>query len=79
MDLEVDGTLLVEVDGRAYHSDEQSFTEDRRRWNELSIAGRSVLVLPAKPILWDPDSVLEPVGRYFAARQRRAGATFGLK
>ncbi|MET1034786.1 MAG: type IV toxin-antitoxin system AbiEi family antitoxin domain-containing protein [Arthrobacter sp.] len=75
VDLEVDGALLIEIDGRTYHSDERSFAEDRRRWNELTIQGRDVLVLPAKPILMRPESVLEPVGRYFLGRASSAGAT----
>jgi hypothetical protein len=68
IDLEVEDRLLLEIDGRAYHSDEASFIEDRRRWNELTLLGRDLLVLPARDILDDPESVLRPVGRYFAAR-----------
>lgn len=73
----MDGSLLIEIDGRTYHSDERSFAEDRRRWNELTIQGRDVLVLPAKPILVRPESVLEPVERYFVGRASSAGATWG--
>lgn len=71
VDLEVGGRLLLEIDGRAYHSDEQSFIEDRRRWNELTIMGRDLLVLPAKQVLAYPRSVLVPVRRYFAERSER--------
>lgn len=66
IDLEVEDRLLLEIDGKAYHSDEASFIEDRRRWNELTLLGRDLLVLPARDILDDPESVLRPVDRYFA-------------
>ncbi|MGW6173321.1 hypothetical protein ACWF5H_07530 [Arthrobacter sp. NPDC055138] len=68
VDLEVEGRLLLEIDGRAHHSDEQSFTEDRRRWNELTIKGLDLLVVPAKQVLAYPRSILVPVRRYFAER-----------
>ncbi|TJY71593.1 hypothetical protein E4J89_04935 [Arthrobacter sp. CAU 1506] len=68
IDLEVEGRLLLEIDGKNYHSDEASFTEDRRRWNELTLLGRDLLVLPAGDILDDPESILRPVSRYFAGR-----------
>jgi very-short-patch-repair endonuclease len=76
IDLEVEDRLLLEIDGKAYHSDEASFIEDRRRWNELTLLGRDLLVLPAREILDDPESVLRPVDRYFtvnAAAATRAG------
>ena len=79
VDLEVDGRLLVEIDGRAHHSDEQSFSEDRRRWNELTIMGLDLLVLPAKQVLAYPRSILVPVRRYFTERSGAhavAGAAF---
>jgi very-short-patch-repair endonuclease len=75
IDLEVEDRLL-EIDGKGYHSDEASFFEDRRRWNELTLLGRDLLVLPARDILDDPESVLRPVDRYFtgkAAAVARAG------
>lgn len=73
IDLEVEDSLLLEIDGKTYHSDEASFFNDRRRWNELTILGRDLLVLPARDILDDPDSVLKPVNRYFTARARDGG------
>ena len=76
IDLEVEDSLLLEIDGKGYHSDEASFIEDRRRWNELTLLGRDLLVLPARDILDDPESVLRPVDRYFtgnAAAAARAG------
>src|SRR6185312_12581640 len=76
IDLEVEDSLLLEIDGKGYHSDEASFIEDRRRWNELTLLGRDLLVLPARDILDDPESVLRPVDRYFtgnAAAAARVG------
>jgi len=72
VDLEVNNRLLIEIDGRAYHSDAASFAEDRRRWNELTIRGLDLLVLPARYVLADPASVLVPVARYFQARASKA-------
>ncbi len=43
VDFVVDGWLVLEADGFAFHSDRDSYREDRRRWNALVAAGYTVL------------------------------------
>jgi very-short-patch-repair endonuclease len=43
VDLVVDRWLVLEADGFAFHSDRESYREDRRRWNALVAAGYTVL------------------------------------
>lgn len=58
VDFLVRGRLIVEVDGRAYHSDERAFVEDRRRDRAAVIAGYRVLRFPAQDVLHDIESVI---------------------
>jgi very-short-patch-repair endonuclease len=51
VDMQVKGTnILIEVDGRAYHSDTSSFENDRRRRNELVQRGYVVLQFSYKQV-----------------------------
>lgn len=61
VDLWVEGKVVVELDGRDYHSAERDFVEDRRRWNELTLQQVPVLRFPAKMVLRNPEGVLETV------------------
>jgi hypothetical protein len=63
--LEVDGVLLVEIDGRTYHSDVSDFEEDRRRGNAASRNRRYVLRIPARWVLADPQSAVREVAAWF--------------
>ncbi|WP_281882120.1 type IV toxin-antitoxin system AbiEi family antitoxin domain-containing protein [Agromyces rhizosphaerae] len=65
--------LVVEVDGRAFHSSLVAFEEDRRRDGELLARGYPTLRVPAREVLADPDSVVQRViGALAAARLRRS-------
>jgi very-short-patch-repair endonuclease len=51
VDMQIKGTnILIEVDGRAYHSDRISFENDRRRRNELVQRGYVVLQFSYKQV-----------------------------
>jgi hypothetical protein len=65
VDLEVDGVLLVEIDGRTYHSDVRGFEEDRRRGNAASLKRRFVVRIPARWVLEDPQSAVREVEAWF--------------
>jgi very-short-patch-repair endonuclease len=53
--------VLVEIDGYAYHSDVRSFLRDRRRQNELVMAGWRVLRFAASDVLTRPEMVIAEV------------------
>ncbi len=61
VDLWVQGKVVVELDGRDFHTGERDFVEDRRRWNQLTLQLVPVLRFPAKMVLRRPDRVLEQV------------------
>ncbi|HEY8295573.1 MAG TPA: DUF559 domain-containing protein, partial [Micrococcaceae bacterium] len=61
VDLWVEGKVVVELDGRDFHSGERDFVEDRRRWNGLTLQLVWVLRFPAKMVMRSPDSVLKQV------------------
>jgi very-short-patch-repair endonuclease len=69
VDLEVDGVLLVEIDGRTYHSDVRDFEEDRRRGNAVSLKRRFVVRIPARWVLEDPQSVVREVEAWFRGKR----------
>lgn len=66
-DLEVDGVLLVEIDGRNYHSGREDFEEDRRRNNAASRSRRHLLRIPARWVLNDPQCAVSEVRSWFTA------------
>ncbi len=66
--------LVVEVDGRAFHSSLAAFEEDRRRDGELLARGYPTLRVPAREVLADPDAVLQRVIRALAAARLRRAA-----
>ncbi|WP_353809225.1 hypothetical protein [Agromyces sp. SYSU T00194] len=57
VDFLVGGVLVVEVDGRAFHSSLAAFEEDRRRDGELLARGIPTLRVTAREVLADPDAV----------------------
>ncbi len=61
VDLWVEGKVVVELDGRDFHSGERDFVEDRRRWNGLTLQLVWVLRFPAKMVMRSPESVLKQV------------------
>jgi hypothetical protein len=59
--------LVVEIDGRAYHSDEIAFQRDRTRQNRLIAAGYRVLRFTWDDVVRRPDHVLAAVRQALAA------------
>lgn len=53
--------LIIEIDGRAYHSDRQSFERDRARQNVLVLAGWTVLRFTWEQITGNPEAVIAQV------------------
>ena len=53
--------LCIEIDGRAYHSDDRSFENDRARQNLLVLAGWTVLRFTWKQITEQPHEVIRQV------------------
>ncbi|MBO3100570.1 endonuclease domain-containing protein [Cellulomonas fengjieae] len=71
VDLVVEGRVVVELDGLAYHSGRREFTEDRRRDRELAIQGFVVLRFTAQDVLADIARVVATVRAALAAPRRR--------
>lgn len=67
VDLLVEGRLVVEVDGFAYHSDRQRFTADRRRDAALVAMGYRVLRFTWVDVVTRPDYVVAMVHAALAA------------
>ncbi|MCC9145650.1 MULTISPECIES: hypothetical protein [unclassified Arthrobacter] len=60
-DLLVDGWLIVEIDGFAFHSSREHYRMDRRRWNASSAAGWITLRITAELVLHRPDEFVDLV------------------
>lgn len=63
--------LIIEADGRRWHTRVEDFERDRWRDNEAAIAGFYVMRFAYRHIVEDPDGVLDQVRRYgrrFSAR-----------
>ncbi len=60
--------LVVEVDGRAYHSDPDAFGRDRYRQNQLVAAGWTVLRFTWADLVERPDYVVESIRALLATR-----------
>ena len=59
--------LVVEVDGYAFHADRASYRKDRRRINELVLAGWRVLRFSWEDVVGSPELVIEQVRRALRA------------
>ncbi len=71
VDLLVEGVLLVEVDGYAYHSDRRAFREDRRRDRAATLLGPRVLRFTYEDVVHDTARVVHEVLTVLAALDRR--------
>ena len=69
--------LVIEIDGYAHHSDRSSFESDRRRRNDLTLAGWTVLQF-TWAMLDDPEQIVRTVrgarSRLRRARRRRGAS-----
>lgn len=66
-----DGSIAIEVDGRAFHSDDLAFERDRIRQNVLTMRGWTVLRFTWRQIVHEPDEVARIVR--LAVAQARVG------
>lgn len=71
VDFLMDGWLIVEIDGYAFHSGRVEFRKDRQRWNGSSSGGWVTLRMTAEMILHQPDEFIRLV---MQTRDRWAGA-----
>ena len=71
VDLLVEGIVVVELDGRAYHSDEAAFAADRKRDRALALAGYTVLRFTYHEVMLEREQVVADVlAAVRAARSR---------
>ncbi|MCC9204498.1 endonuclease domain-containing protein [Arthrobacter sp. zg-Y769] len=61
VDLLVDGWLIIEIDGFAFHSSREQYRGDRRRWNAAAAGGWVTLRITAELVLHRPDEFVELV------------------
>lgn len=57
------GRVVIQTDGRAFHSDREIFERDRRQWSELAALGYAVLVFTYDQVERQPRYVLATVER----------------
>lgn len=74
VDLQVDGRIVVELDGFAYHSGRVQYREDRRRDRELIRQGYIVLRFTFEDVVRDPGIVVRAVLAALGAPRRTSGA-----
>lgn len=63
VDFMVGEKLIVEADGRTYHSNERAFAEDRRRDRAAMLSGYRVLRFTSEDVLHRIDVVIEEIQR----------------
>ncbi len=68
VDLLAGDAVVVEVDGRAYHSDPVAFVADRRRDRALQALGFRVLRFAASEVLGEPECVAQAVAAHLGER-----------
>jgi len=68
VDMVVNGRVIVEVDGRAYHSDPAAFNRDRRRDRAAYLAGYVPLRFTYAEVVYEPETVVAHVRRALTAR-----------
>ncbi|MDR6620890.1 hypothetical protein [Sinomonas atrocyanea] len=61
VDLLIEGLVIVEIDGHAFHADRAAFVEDRRRQNEALRQGYPTLRYPPEVVWRDPERLLRDV------------------
>lgn len=61
LDFLVDKRLVVEVDGAQWHSSPEAVARDKKRDQDLSAEGYTILRIPAKLVFNDPGAAIEKV------------------
>ena len=68
MDFLLDGFLIVEIDGFAFHSKREDMLRDRNRNNTSAVNGYAVLRYMPEHVWFSPDQVLAEIKAVLAAR-----------
>lgn len=66
VDLLVEGRLVIELDGFAYHSGRKEYRADRRRSNELTAQNYRLLRFTYETVMGSPEQILVMVARALA-------------
>src|SRR5207248_6578943 len=66
--------IVIELDGRAFHSTVDRFERDRYRQNQLTVAGWTVLRFTWRDLTRRPEYVVATVRRVLGEQQRRSAA-----
>ncbi|GAB3282206.1 type IV toxin-antitoxin system AbiEi family antitoxin domain-containing protein [Sinomonas notoginsengisoli] len=61
VDFIIEGIIIVEIDGHAFHGARDAFVEDRRRMNEALLLGYVTLRYPPEVVWRDPERILRDV------------------
>jgi len=69
VDCVVNGWLVVEVDGRQFHSDSRTFLNDRQRDRAAVLAGYTPVRVAASEVLHDPMSVAREIAAIARVRK----------
>lgn len=70
VDFLVNGVLVIEADGDAYHSSRQERTRDRRRNNVATTRGYSVLRFGYEDVMFHREEVLAQIRAVLSVRRR---------
>lgn len=72
VDFLLDGFLIVEIDGFAFHSSRQDMLRDRNRNNTSAVNGYAVLRYMPEHVWFSPDQVMAEIRAVLATRHRPA-------
>ncbi|HEU4668120.1 MAG TPA: type IV toxin-antitoxin system AbiEi family antitoxin domain-containing protein [Arthrobacter sp.] len=72
VDFLLDGFLIVEIDGFAFHSNRQDMLRDRNRNNTSAVNGYAVLRYMPEHVWFSPDQVMAEIRAVLAAGHRAA-------
>ncbi len=73
VDFVVDGTVVVEIDGKTYHMNERAFWEDRRRDRVAQLGGLMALRYTREDVERDLSGLVEEVTAVVNGQRLRAG------
>nr|WP_284329319.1 DUF559 domain-containing protein [Demequina litorisediminis] len=68
VDMVVEGRVVVECDGREYHSDDRAFSRDRWRDRRLLALGLPVMRFTYADAVFHPELLVQDVKRLLATR-----------
>ncbi|MBG6218474.1 very-short-patch-repair endonuclease [Arthrobacter sp. CAN_A6] len=71
VDFLVEGFLVIEIDGAAFHSDRRALRRDRKRNNSTVISGYLVLRFCYEDVMFFPDELLAQVAQVLGGRPVR--------